>query len=207
MFGRQNVYATLSRFAGIRVKDEREKDPNHLVEVEWEAPLTYDLADEISPPLALDLFDNDGGDFVPKREISGLDPVLTVGRQVMTVRSHPDVNPLGRLTGVEMRRIRFRKSEAGTWIVSFLTSFPFEERTVIGLIKHLTMGLYLTFELESPALDFDAKAAAAGDDQPTAPLIFPGKKRGRPRKHRPEDVAQDQIADARNRADGDDATV
>lgn len=211
MFGRQNVYATLSRFAGIRVKDEREKDRNHVVEVEWEAPLTFDLADEISPALARDLFDQEAGDMVPKREIQELAPVLAVGRQVMTVRPHPDLDPLGKLAGVELRKIWITKSEAGTWLVSFLTMFPFEERTVIGLIKHLKLGVYLTFEAESPALPFDGKAAAAGQDPAELPgdmgihqdNVVPMKpKRGRPRKARnPEQVKADQIADARARGE------
>lgn len=170
MFGRPNVFATLKRFAGIRVKDEREKDPNHLVEVEWQAPLTFDLADELSPKLARDLFENEVGDMVPKREMAEVLPVLSVGRQVMTVRPHPDLDPLGKLAGVELRKIWITKSEAGTWLISFLTMFPFEERLVIGLIKHLTLGLYLTFEQEAPALPFDGKAAAAGED----PADLPG---------------------------------
>lgn len=224
MFGRQNVYATLSRFAGIRVKDEREKDPNHLVEVEWEAPLTFDLADELSPALARDLFDTDGADMVPKREMSEVAPVLNVGRQIMTVRPHPDLEPLGRLAGVAIRKVWITKSEAGTWIVSFLTMFPFEERTVIGLIKHLTLGLYLTFEQEAPALPFDGKAAAAGKDgddldftderqaavkedaDESAGNVTPFKRgRGRPKgskgKRDPEATKADQIADAKARKD------
>lgn len=210
MFGRQNVYATLSRFAGIRVKDEREKDRNHVVEVEWEAPLTFDLADEISPALARDLFDSEGGELVPKREIQELAPVLAVGRQIMTVRPHPDLDPLGKLAGVELRKIWITKSEAGTWLVSFLTMFPFEERTVIGLIKHLKLGVYLTFEAEAPALDFDGKAAAAGPDLDgdmgvhTDNVVPMKRGRGRPKgskgRKNPEQVKADQIADAKARA-------
>lgn len=206
------------------MKDEREKDRNHVVEVEWEAPLTYDLADEISPALARDLFDQEAGDMVPKREIQELAPVLAVSRQIMTVRPHPDLEPLGKLGGVELRKIWITKSEAGTWLVSFLTMFPFEERTVIGLIKHLKLGVYLTFVPEAPDLPFegtDGKAAAAGDGDmgihtdnvvPMSPAaaagIGTGKRgRGRPRKARnPEQVKADQIADARARGeDGDDA--
>jgi len=233
MFGRQNVYATLSRFAGIRVKDEREKDRNHTVEVEWEAPLTFDLADEISPALAMDLFDSEGGDMVPKRELGGIDPILTLGRQVMTVRPHPDLDPIGRLTGVEIRKVRIAKGDAGTWLITWLTMFPFEERTVIGLIKHLKLGVYLTFQLEAPALPFDGKAAAAGPDRDDSEvagkrqadlpemgngkvtpiglknLFRDGKKRrGRAggsgwKKHNPDVTKADQIADARSRADDD----
>lgn len=203
------------------MKDEREKDRNHIVEVEWEAPLTFDLADEMSPALARDLFDQEGADMVPKREMSEVAPVLAVGRQIMTVRPHPDLEPLGRLAGVEVRKIWVTKSDAGTWLVSFLTCFPFEERTVIGLIKHLKLGVYLTFEQESPALPFDGKAAAAGPDRdgdvidaevpdgmdPDAPATRRG--RGRPKGSRnrrnPEQVQADQIADARARGDEDPA--
>lgn len=227
MFGRPNVYATLARFAGIRVKDEREQDRNHIVEIEFESPLTFDLADEISPALARDLFDNDGGDMVAKREISEVVVSLPIGRQVMTVRPHPDLDPLGRLAGVELRRVRAKKAEAGTWILSWLAMFPFEERTVIGLIKHLKLGVYVTYELESPALPFDGKAAgagpdpddaprdvAAGSDEPLAPA-FPASKagtapkrgRGRPKgstgRKNPDQVLADQIADARRRQDAD----
>lgn len=192
------------------MKDEREKDRNHVVEVEWEAPLTFDLADEISPALARDLFDAEAGEMVAKREIQELAPVLAVGRQIMTVKPHPDLEPLGRLSGVELRKIWITKSDAGTWLISFLTMFTFEERTVIGLIKHLKLGVYLTFEPEAPALDFDGKAAAAGDDQPgpvtdfaaDAGVTAPKRGRGRPRKARnPDQVKADQIADARNRMD------
>jgi hypothetical protein len=227
MFGRANVYATLSRFAGIRVKDEREKDRNHVVEVEWEAPLTFDLADEISPALARDLFDSEAGELVPKREIQELAPILNIGRQIMTVRPHPDLEPLGRLAGVELRKVWITKADAGSWLVSFLTMFPFEERTVIGLIRHLKLGVYLTFEQEAPALDFDGKAAAAGPDadggdfadERAAAVREPGdnvtpitdgkRGRGRPKGSRnrrnPEQVKADQIADAKARADADEA--
>lgn len=224
MFGRQNVFATLKRFAGIRVKDEREKDPNHVVEVEWEAPLTFDLADELSPKLARDLFEDEAGDMVPKREMAEVAPVLSIGRQIMTVRPHPDLEPLGRLSGVEIRKVWITKSEGGTWIVSFLTMFPFEERLVIGLIKHLTLGLYLTFELESPALPFDGKAAAAGedrdDDGPVKPADQPGDmgvhtnnvvplkgRRGRPKgsknRRNPEAEAKAQAQEAAAKGDDD----
>jgi hypothetical protein len=223
MFGRPNVYATLARFAGIRVKDEREQDRNHIVEIEFESPLTFDLADEISPALALDLFDDDNGDMVAKREISEVVVSLPIGRQVMTVRPHPDLDPLGRLAGVELRRVRAKKAEAGTWILSWLAMFPFEERTVIGLIRHLKLGVYVTYELESPALPFDGKAAgagpdpddardvAAGSDEPLAPAVkagpAPKRGRGRPKgskgRKNPEQVAVEQIADARRRLDAD----
>lgn len=230
MFGRQNVYATLSRFAGIRVKDEREKDRNHLVEVEWEAPLTFDLADELNPAVARDLFDEEAGDMVPKRELGGIDPILTLGRQIMTVRPHPDLEPLGRLTGVEIRKVRITKADAGTWLITWLTMFPFEERTVIGLIKHLKLGVYLTFEQESPALPFDGKAAAAGPDgdgrefdedrkaavqedgpEKVTPITDGKRGRGRPKgskgRKTPEQTKADQIADAQRRTaeDGDES--
>lgn len=175
--------------------------------------MTFDLADELSPALARDLFDADGADMMPKRELAEIHPILDIGRQIMTVRPHPDLDPLGRLAGVELRKVRISKSDAGTWMVSWLAMFPFEERTVIGLIKHLKLGVYLTFELEAPALPFDGKAAAAGpDDESDLPAdnvtpITARRGRGRPKGSRnrrnPDAVAADQIADARNRADAD----
>jgi hypothetical protein len=232
MFGRKNVFATLSKFAGIRVKDEREQDRNHLVEIEFEAPLTFDLAADLSPALARDLYDADGGEMVPKQEIADLSPCLNLGRQIMTVRPHPDLDPLGRLPGVEIRRLRVSKADAGTWTLTWLTMFPFEERTVIGLIRHLKLGVYLTFELEAPALDFegtDGKAAGAGEfaqerqadlqempaDAPrdnVTPITASKRGRGRPKgsgkRRTPEATKADQIADAKSRPadeDGDPA--
>lgn len=55
MFRKANVYAVVQAF-GVRVKDERQQDRNHLVEVGFEVALTYDMADEILPAMARDLF-------------------------------------------------------------------------------------------------------------------------------------------------------
>lgn len=193
MFGRSNVFATLTKFAGVRVKDEREQDRNYVVEVEFEAPLTYELAEDLNPAVARDLFDQEGADAVAKRELSEVRIGIPVGRQIMTVRQHPELEPIGRLAGVEIRRILASKSKAGTWLLSWVIMFGMDDLMVIALIRLQKVGVYLTFEVQEPALGFegtDGKTAAAGPDllpdepETDAPAAGKGKGRGRGRGKR-----------------------
>lgn len=203
MFGTANTYATVAAFAGIRVKDEREQDRNHLIEVRFECPLTPELAEDIEPALVRDLF----VDGEPKAELTQVVLALAPGTQVMTVRHHPDLDPIAKTQGVQIRKIRAAKSEAGTWMLGWTVMFQFDQDMVIGLIKALKQGVYLTYELQEPPLNFDAPADAAGDDPgpgPTNVALFDPEdgqrypKRGRRKKGHPADAANAA-------ADGDDA--
>jgi hypothetical protein len=199
MFGRSNQYATVIGF-GVRVKDEREQDRNHLIESTFTIPLTHELADEILPAMARDLFQEVGGDWVPKPEMTeavfGLAPDL----QLMTVRQHPDLDPVFTVAGVTVRKIRAKKTEANTWDLQFTVTWQLGSDTeAISMIRALKSGVYLTFEVQQPTL-VEEPVAITDEDEPTAPSkvanITDGKKKRGRRKKNPEAEKQEQAAHA-----------
>lgn len=212
MFGKPNTYATVAAFAGIRVKDEREQDRNHLIEVRFETALTPELADDIEPTLRRDLFDDDE----PKAELTQVSLALSPGTQVMTVKGHPELDATAKTQGVQIRRVRATKSDAGTWILGWTVMFPFDQDMIIGLIKALKQGVYLTFELMEPALDFDGKvvdaqATPVDDDGPKDVALFDPAaghrypKRGRRRRQPAALAAAEDTNDEGGQVDdGDD---
>src|SRR5688572_16744166 len=105
MFGKRDQFATVSGF-GVRVKDEREKDRNHLIETSFEVNLTHDLADQILPAMARDLFQQVKGEWAPKPEMDNAGFTLGMEIQVMTVREHPDLDPLFKTEGVNIRKVQ-----------------------------------------------------------------------------------------------------
>lgn len=153
MFNRQDVYGTVVGFS-VRVKDEREQDRNHLVEVGFEVPLTYELADEIMPAMARDLFQKVGGEYQPRPEIQEAIFNVATEQQVMTVKTHPELPADVRVGSVTLRRVKAKKGEAGTWLLSFLATWTLgDPKEAITMIQRLKTGVYLTFEVQQPALD------------------------------------------------------
>lgn len=205
MFGKANQYGMVEGF-GVRVKDEREKDRNHLVEVDFELPLTFELADEISPPIARDLFDNVKGQWQPKPEISSLVMNLAPATQLMTIREHPDLDPSIKIAGVSLRKIQAVKVEAGGWALKFKTTWTLgDPKEAITMIQRLKLGVYITLEEQAPKLDLVNQSdvtpgptqQALVDGGGNVTSITAGKRRGRPRKKTPEQEAKDQEAEAR----------
>lgn len=208
MFGRANQYGTVSGF-NVRVKDEREKDRNHLVEVTFELPLTFELADEISPAIARDLFNDHKGDWTPKPEISTLGMNIAPETQLMTIRTHPDLDPEARIAGVSLRKIQAKKGEAGSWLLSFTTTWTLgDPKEAITMIQRLKLGVYLTFEAQEPQLDLAGPADNVVDGEVSEAKVDPGgnvvaitKRRGRRKKSEsPEAEADQQSAEGTARA-------
>lgn len=203
MFGSQNVYCTVSAFAGVRVKDEREQDRNHLVEVRFECPLTPELAEEIQPALVRDLFDKERGTHQPKAELGTVFINLSPGTQIMTVRPHPDLDPLARTQGVQIRKVRASKSDAGTWMLGWVANFPFDEAMIIGLMRALKSGVYITYERMDPALDFDNSDRGDVIDEGAEGEAPRGRGRGRGRGRRGPKLVQGNLADGGDGSGGD----
>jgi len=213
MFSRQNQYTVVHDF-GVRVKDEREQDRNHLVEVGFEMPLTYELADEILPAMARDLFIQVKGDWTPRPEMREAVFNLAPAMQVMDVRNHPELTG-ETIQGVQLRKIKAVKGDGDVWMLRFTASWTLgNPNEVILMITRLRLGVYVTFREQQPALNLQPEAAAAaegtegsegsgGDDKP---------KRGRKKRTRPEDdqrLRQQQLDEGKKLAaadDGDQAT-
>ncbi len=207
MFAKENQYATVVGF-GVRVKDEREADRNHIVETTFEMPLDRALADEILPAMARDLFISVGGEWTPKPELREASFNIAPAAQIMEVRSHPELSATFRAAGVGLRRILAVKSDSGAWSLRVTASWTLMvDAEAVSMIRALKTGVYLTFQVEQPAL-VDAGAPAA-EDQQTAEVSETGNvtslaKRRKQRKQSAEAEGQQQVE--AGRALGDDTT-
>lgn len=192
MFRKENVYAVVQAF-GVRVKDERQQDRNHLVEVGFEVALTYDMADEILPAMARDLYLSVKGEMHPRPEMTEATFALSPPPQIMECRNHPDLAAEVRVEGVTLRKIKAVKSDGGTWALRFLANWTLgrpEEVTL--MIQRLKLGVYLSFQEQQPALPVegvvDTTATPVAEDKPK------GRKR---RKQTPEAEGQAQLSEGR----------
>ena len=202
MFGRNDVFATVNAF-NVRVKDEREQDKNHLVEVTFEVPLTFDLMDEISPAIARDLFETVKGQHHPRTELNDAGLNLTPEQQLMIIRNHPELDPEVKIAGVQLRKIRAKKADGNAWLLVFTAMWTLgDPKEATLMIQRLKQGVYLTLEAQEPKLDL--QDAAPGDDAGQDAQVDQSgnvtslRKRGRPRKVKPEPAAteaQDQLPD------------
>lgn len=209
MFGKENQYATVSGF-GVRVKDEREQDRNHVIDAAFEVALTYELADLIMPALARDLFQEVAGQWEPKPEIQVAGFNLAPETQTMVVREHPELDPLFKTEGVGIRKVQAKKSEGGTWILTFATSWVMtDSMQATAIIRSLKSGVYLTFAVQAPKLDFEdgQQPQGEGDEQQTAVVDQGGnvvelatKKRKTRRRGTPEDELKAQRAEGKKLA-------
>jgi hypothetical protein len=208
MFTKQNVYGVVQGF-GVRVKDEREHDRNHLVEVGFEIPLTFDLAHEIMPAMARDLFISVKGSMEPRPEMQEAIFTLTPPQQVFEARNHPEMDPEVSVEGVTLRKIKAVKNGT-TWVLRFVANWTLgrpEEVTV--MIQRLKLGLYLSFREQQPTLKpvavdatIEGEQPPAGEQQPALALV--PKKRGRPKKQRaPEADRAAQVEEGRRLAAGE----
>ncbi len=192
MFRKENVYAVVQAF-GVRVKDERQQDRNHLVEVGFEVALTYDMADEILPAMARDLYLSVKGEMHPRPEMTEATFALSPPQQIMECRNHPDLAPEVRVEGVTLRKIKAVKSDGGTWALRFLANWTLgrpEEVTL--MIQRLKLGVYLSFQEQQPALPVD------GVVDTTATPVAEDKPKGRKRrKQSPEAEKQAQLTEGR----------
>lgn len=194
LFGSKNQYATIVQIK-LRGKDAREQDKNHTLEIEYEVPLTHDLADEILPAMARDLFNKvegkvsgvDGSAWEPKPEVAETTFNILLDPQLMEVRQHPDLDPVCRQSAVTVRKVVAYKAKAGNWMLSFLAGFVISDLNVIvALINCFKQGVYLSFQAEEPKLDLSAPGAVIEGSLANAPE--PERKR-RGRKALPESTS------------------
>lgn len=209
MFGRSNQYATVSGF-GVRVKDEREKDRNHLIETNFEVPLTHELADQILPAMARDLFQEVSGDWTPKPEMDTAGFNLAPEVQVMTVREHPEGKPLFKAEGVNIRKVQAKKAAGGTWVLGFTCTWVMTESVqAVAIIHHLKSGVYLTYEVQAPRLelgpapDEDAGQVAKVDQGGNVTSLADAKKKKKKRTAGPEAEAAAQVQEGRKKKGAD----
>lgn len=195
MFGSKNVYAMVTGFT-VRVKDEREKDRNHLVETTFEVPLTPDLAEEILPAMVADLFLDNGKELVPRPELAEAAFNLIPETQLLQIRNHPDLDPEVKLDGVTIRKVKAKKGDGGAWLLLFTCSWVLgDPATAITMIQRLKLGVYLSFTVQEPKLPLEADQVVdaqvvGGEDVPadSTALVPAKKRRGRKPKVEPVQV-------------------
>jgi hypothetical protein len=162
MFGTANQSATIDGF-NVRVKDERERDRNHIIEATFGVLLTHDLADEIMPQMARDLFQQVKGDWIPKPEMTGAEFALQPKTQILTIRQHPEMEAVFRVQGVTLRRISVYKAEGGQWMLQFTASWVLGvDVEAVALIRGLKTAVYLTLEEQQPDMLDPGQAPDAG---------------------------------------------
>lgn len=186
------------RGMGIRTKDEREQDTNHLIEFKLEVPLDADLANEILPALRLDLFDNEGD---PKPNMDGVSyEIPSLGLQRVTFRDHPKLEPFAEFKAVTIRSVGAAKSKDGSaWLLQFTVGWVFLGATTeLELMRRIKKGqCYVSMEPEQQRLDLPAADTAAAAEAPK-------KRRGRKKKNQPEVEAAAQQQEGAARAAEDD---
>lgn len=166
MFGTKNIYAMVNGFK-VRVKDAREKDRNHQVEIDLEVPLTYRLADEILPAMARDLFEEVNGEWHPKPELDEASFNLSPDTQLVEIREHPELDPIVRIVGVTIRRITAYKGEANALLLGFTATWTLKdyEKEAVAMIRRLKTGVYMTCEAQQiNMLDTSVPASQQGTD-------------------------------------------
>jgi hypothetical protein len=201
MWKDKDVYTTIKAF-GVRVKDERQNDRNHLVEVSFETPLTHDLADQILPAMARDLFDRQQN---PKPEMTQTTFAVDVKKQILTVRLAPDMPDAARILGVTLRDITAVKTEGKTWALQFKANFNLgTDAEAILFIRQLRQGVYLSMEqmqlnmLDEQQGQTDKERGTGGE------VADHGQARRRRRgRNSPEGEADAQGKDAAARTDED----
>lgn len=165
MFGSKDVYAMVNGFR-VRVKDARQKDRNHLAEVDFEIALTHALAEEIDPVMARDLYEKKAGEHQPKPEISeAVFNSIVPDVQLVTIREHPDLDTfIARIPGVAIRKINFYKGDGNALLMGFTGTWTLGdyEREAIALIKRLKSGVYMSCETQEPQLVEQADLAPEG---------------------------------------------
>lgn len=214
MFGRSDVFATVHGF-NVRVKDEREQDKNHLIEAGFEVPLTFEMMDEISPAIARDLFDTIKGEHVARPELNGADLNLSPETQILTMKTHPELDAVVKISGVNLRRIKAKKAEGGSWLLLFTATWTLADpHEAVVMIERLKQGVYLTLAIQAPKLDLQPEAAGEStadvDQGGNVTSITTGRRRGgggrRGRKGKqdtPEQIGQDQVEVGRQKGDDD----
>lgn len=166
----------------VRVKDARQKDRNHQVEVDFEVPLTYPLADNISPAMARDIFEVVNGDYRAKAEILEAAFDIQPDPQLVEVREHPDLDPLVRIAGVTLRKIQVYRGEGGAVLLGFTATWTIGdyEREAAAMIRRLKSGVYLSCQSQQPELADVAEQADLGMPEADKPEghRYPKRTRG-----------------------------
>jgi hypothetical protein len=199
-----DVFANVQGFQ-VRVKDQRQGDANHIVEVKFDLPLTRELASDILEQMAFDLFQEVKDDvYQPKQEMQQAKFSLPATNWRMQVRTHPDVAPEVTVDGVGIRKLLVTKVEAGTWLLTFTAMFTMGgEAEAVAFIRWLKKGVYLTLVAIQKDLLDAAEAAPAAEKQAAlpnaedqaAPTPAKGKRRGR--SQAPEAERQAQAAEGK----------
>lgn len=165
MFSKPNQYAMINGFK-VRVKDARQQDRNHLIEIDFELPLVHELADDILPAMAADLFERVNGEWTPKPEINECAFAISPDPQILEVREHPDMVPVLRINGVTIRRVVAYKGEANSMMLGFTATWTLAtDQEATAMLRRLKLGVYLTCQLQQPGLAMDQDTSVPAEQQ------------------------------------------
>lgn len=157
----ENLQVVVERIT-FRSKNSREKDPTKIVEITFEAPLDRELAIDVVPEMADDLFTSRGK---PKVDMADVGYNVKPGQYLMAAR----LSPAGRqqkLSGCTIRNVNAYKASGdanGAWLLGFTVAFILlTPEEVLPFIKHLRQAVFLTFEEQEPTMDLQDGDDAGG---------------------------------------------
>lgn len=212
----RNLRVTIVSFGSVRAKNKRENDSTLLVDVAFEIAFTPEIAELLGERVlkhAFDYMPKSEEKWVPKPDVGVVGLVIQTGAQILTIRPHPEMPPVATIENVSLRHIKISKHpKTDQWMLSFVNTFlviPDEVSQVIRLVKQ---SVYVTYEQQQSDLPFEE--GDRQEDPIGAGQVVTPRKRGRPRKVKPEQEAElqaqhaaaqpeDQFADVPVSGDGD----
>lgn len=208
----RNLRVTIVNFGSVRVKDKRQQDPTHLIDVSFEVPFTPEIAAILGDRVLRNSFDEapktEEG-WIPKPDVDEIKLVMQPGAQILTIRAHPDMPPVATIENVLIRHVKLSKQQkADVWMLSFVNTFPLIPDIVAQVMRFIKAAVYVTYEQQQTDLPFEEgerKPDPSGAGQQMTP------RRGRRRRGQAATAEQepplqpvDQFADvpASNESDG-----
>lgn len=159
----ENLQVTVEQMI-FRSKNRREKDPTKVAEITFEAPLDHDLARDVVPEMADDLFTSRGK---PKVDMVEASYAVKPAQYLMAAR----LTPAGRqqkISGVTIRNVVAYKASGDAnqgWMLGFTVSFILlTPEEILPFLKHLKASVFLTFEEQEPTMELEGGDEGEGSE-------------------------------------------
>lgn len=178
MFTTKNLAMTQT---GLTIAVRTANDEHtHVLTASFTLPLTHELAEELGPSVARDLFilaqRNNGPEWLPKPEMTNVRLLIETSAYIVDILPHPEA-PLrkkhDRIPGVRIKGIGANKGETpngALWNLHFAMTFEVADfNHLVRLAQGLKLTQYLSFEEEQPALKQQTSDNPSNDAGTTGP--------------------------------------
>lgn len=148
----------------FRKKGSREGDSTTIAEVTFEVPLTWGLANDVLEGMAEDLFSSPKK---PKLDMTDASFRLPAMAYLFTVRP-TEKGRAQKISGCTLRSVGAYKAGGkpeNDWLLRFTVAFlMLSAEEMAPFLKGLFGSLYVTFEEQEPAMDFEPPAEGEGTE-------------------------------------------